>query len=113
VLNMGRKQRLFKGPLRDAVLMHSRWCTWPGCNRPAEQCEADHVLMLEGGDYAQVVIRVRPGDVASVSPQLVDLRDGYERLFVDLVAALPVQRGTDRRSLRLVTLSMNPMLSSS
>jgi hypothetical protein len=44
VVNLGRKKRLFTGPLRDAVLMHSRWCTWPGCNRPAEQCEADHVL---------------------------------------------------------------------
>ena len=26
VVNMGRKQRLFTGPLHDAVLMHSRWC---------------------------------------------------------------------------------------
>ena len=30
--------------------------------------------------------------------------DGYERLFIDLVAALPVRRGTDRRSLRLMLL---------
>ena len=44
VVNMGRKQRLFTGPLRDAVLMHSRWCVCPGCTRPAARCEADHVL---------------------------------------------------------------------
>ena len=44
VVNMGRKQRLFTGPLRDAVLMHSRWCVCPGCHVPAAQCEADHVL---------------------------------------------------------------------
>ena len=44
VLNMGRKQRLFTGALRDAVLMHSRWCTRPGCHVPATHCEADHVL---------------------------------------------------------------------
>ncbi len=44
VVNMGRTQRLFTGPLRDAVLMHSRWCIWPGCNRPANHCEADHIL---------------------------------------------------------------------
>jgi len=44
VIDMGRKQRLFTGALRDAVLMHSRWCVWPGCHRPAAQCDADHVL---------------------------------------------------------------------
>ena len=44
VVNMGRKQRLFTGPLRDAVLMHSRWCVCPGCRVVAAQCEADHVL---------------------------------------------------------------------
>ncbi len=44
VTDMGRKQRLFTGALRDAVLMHSRRCVWPGCHRPADQCDADHVL---------------------------------------------------------------------
>ena len=44
VLNMGRKQRLFTGPLRDAVMMQSKRCTWVGCDRPGEHCEADHVL---------------------------------------------------------------------
>ena len=44
ITDMGRKQRLFTGALRDAVLMHSRRCVWPGCHRPANQCDADHVL---------------------------------------------------------------------
>ncbi len=44
VLDMGRRQRLFTGPLRDAVMMTSRWCIWPGCARPAAHCEADHLL---------------------------------------------------------------------
>jgi len=44
VVNMGRKHRVFKGPLRDAVMMHSKWCICPGCRVPAAQCEADHVL---------------------------------------------------------------------
>ena len=44
VVNMGRKQRLFTGALRDAVMMHSRWCTCPGCRVAAAHCEADHVL---------------------------------------------------------------------
>ena len=44
VVNMGRKQRLFTGALREAVLMQSRRCTWVGCDRPGEHCQADHIL---------------------------------------------------------------------
>jgi hypothetical protein len=44
VTDMGRKQRLFTGALRDAVMLANRRCTWPGCNRPTAQCEADHTL---------------------------------------------------------------------
>jgi len=44
VVNMGRKQRLFSGALRDAVRMQSKWCTWVGCDRPGKHCEADHLL---------------------------------------------------------------------
>ena len=59
-------------------------------------CVAHLESLLEESDYAQVVIRVRPGDVPAVAAHLVALRDGYERLFVDLIAALPLARGVDR-----------------
>ena len=67
-------------------------------------CVAHLEALLEESDYAQVVIRVRPGDVPTVAAHLVELRDAYERLFVDLVADLPLARGIDRRSLRLMLL---------
>src|SRR5262249_9448578 len=60
--------------------------------------------LLQESDYAQVVIRVRPSDAPSVEAELVKLRDDYERLFVELVQELPLARGTDRRSLRLMLL---------
>ncbi len=44
VVDVGRKQRLFTGALRDAVVLVSHRCIWPGCYRPASQCQADHVL---------------------------------------------------------------------
>ena len=44
ILNMGRKQRLFTGALRDAVMMQSKRCTCAGCSVPAAQCQADHTL---------------------------------------------------------------------
>ncbi|MGB8861011.1 MAG: DUF222 domain-containing protein [Ilumatobacteraceae bacterium] len=44
VVDTGRRQRLFTGPLREAVLLMSRRCVWPGCHQPANACQADHVL---------------------------------------------------------------------
>jgi AcrR family transcriptional regulator len=67
-------------------------------------CVAHLESLLNAGDYAQVVIRVRPSDAPSVADELVARRDGYERLLVELVQALPLARSVDRRSLRLMLL---------
>ena len=67
-------------------------------------CVAHLEALLAENNYARVVIRVQPADVPSVAPDLVAQRDGYERLFVDLIACLPVERSVDRRSLRLMLL---------
>ena len=44
VLDMGRRKRLFTGPLRDAVLAAARRCTYVGCQVPGPHCEADHLV---------------------------------------------------------------------
>jgi hypothetical protein len=49
VLDMGRRQRLFNGPLRDAVLQSSPRCTHKGCNVAGEHCEADHLIPYARG----------------------------------------------------------------
>ena len=67
-------------------------------------CVAHLHAVLEESGYAQVVIRVRPSDVPSAAAHLIELRDAYERLFVDLVDALPIGQGVDRRGLRLLLL---------
>ena len=67
-------------------------------------CIAHLESLLNAGDYAQVVIRVRPSDAPSVAAELVKRRDEYERLFVELVQALPLARGVDRRTVRLMLL---------
>jgi hypothetical protein len=51
-----------------------------------------------------VVIRVRPGDVPAAAADLTALRDAYERLFADLIAALPLAPDVDRSGLRLMLL---------
>jgi AcrR family transcriptional regulator len=67
-------------------------------------CIAHLEALLQGSDYAQVVIRVLPADAPSVAAELVRLRDDYERLWVELVQDLPLARGVDRRSCRLMLL---------
>jgi hypothetical protein len=44
VIDMGRRSRLFTGTTREAVLLLSDRCLWPGCDRPNRNCEADHSL---------------------------------------------------------------------
>lgn len=67
-------------------------------------CVAHLEAVLEESGYAQVVIRVRPADVPSATAQLNNLRDAYERLFVELIDALPLAPGVDRRGVRLLLL---------
>ena len=75
---------------------------------PWERLEAACIAHLEAllgdSDYAQVVIRVRPSDVPAVADRLLELRDRYEHIFVDLIDALPLQGDIDRRTLRLMLL---------
>jgi AcrR family transcriptional regulator len=67
-------------------------------------CVAHLESILQDDDYAQVVIRVRPGDAAVAGPRLVALRDDYEALFTRLIQELRLPRGTDRRTLRLMLI---------
>src|SRR5262245_59982420 len=67
-------------------------------------CVAHLEAVLEESGYAQVVIRVRPADVPSVTQQLNGLRDAYEQRFVELIDACPVAEGIDRRGVRLLLL---------
>ena len=67
-------------------------------------CVAHLEALLDDRDYAQVVIRVRPQDAPSVAARLTELRDEYERIFVGLIAALPLAPGVDRQTLRLMLL---------
>ena len=69
-------------------------------------CIAHLEALLAEGDYAQVVIRVRPGDVPEVAERLTALRDRYERIFVELIDGLPLRAGVDRRNLRLMLLGV-------
>jgi hypothetical protein len=49
VIDLGRKQRLFSGASREAVMLLAVVCSWTGCDMRAEWCEADHTVGWKGG----------------------------------------------------------------
>jgi hypothetical protein len=54
VIDLGRRQRLFTGSSRIALGLTQRTCTHPGCDLPADQCQADHATPhTEGGPTDQ------------------------------------------------------------
>ncbi len=67
-------------------------------------CVAHLETVLRHSDYAQVLIRVLPNDVAPAAARLAELRDEYEKQFATLVGALPLAAGADRRALRLMLI---------
>ncbi len=42
IIDLGRKSRLFRGNNRDAALLLTDRCIWPGCDRQVRHCQADH-----------------------------------------------------------------------
>jgi TetR/AcrR family transcriptional regulator, cholesterol catabolism regulator len=78
-----------------------------GASTPIKRLEAACIahleMLLTDSDYAQVVVRVLPEDVPSVSERLTALRDDYEARFRSLIAALAPPRAR-RRYLRLMLL---------
>jgi AcrR family transcriptional regulator len=67
-------------------------------------CIAHLETLVDGSAYARVVVRVQPEDDAAAASELIALRDRYEELFQELVAALDLPDATERRYLRLLLL---------
>ncbi len=44
VIDVGVRQRLFRGAKRTAVLARDRGCVDPSCDVPMDRCEVDHVI---------------------------------------------------------------------
>ncbi len=43
VIDLGRRRRCFTGAAREAALLTSLGCDWPGCEVPPSRCQVDHV----------------------------------------------------------------------
>lgn len=53
VLDVGREQRLVTPDIRHALHVRDQGCVFPGCNRPAADCDAHHIVpWVQGGPTA-------------------------------------------------------------
>ncbi|HSO07496.1 MAG TPA: TetR/AcrR family transcriptional regulator [Pelomicrobium sp.] len=87
------------GAVREAVAgVEGPWA------RLEAACRAHLEALLGGSDFAQVVIRIFPGDAPGVEDRLAALREGYERQFRGLVEDLPLAADADARLVRLFLL---------
>ena len=75
----------------------------PWCRLEAA-CTAHLETLLDGSEYARVVVRVQPEEDDQVHAALVALRDRYEGQFRELIAALGLEDSQAERSLRLLLL---------
>src|SRR4051794_12945751 len=81
VIDVGRRERFFTGALRHAIEIRDRHCQFPGCNVPAEFCQADHkVPYAQGGETTEangqmhcgVDNRRRNGTLAPYDPERLE-----------------------------------------
>lgn len=49
IIELGERTRFFTGGLRRCIEIAHRYCTHPGCDVPAEDCEIDHIVEYEDG----------------------------------------------------------------
>jgi len=50
VIDVGRSERVIRGPRRRALIARDQHCQWPGCDRPASWCDGHHIVhWLQGG----------------------------------------------------------------
>lgn len=70
-----------------------------------EAASAGHLqAILDANAYAQVIVRVVPGDAGEVAEALTEARDEYEARFRRLLEPLELAPGIDRGRLRLMLL---------
>lgn len=79
-------------------------CPLDAWDRLQAACQAHLSALLEGSDFAHVVVRVIPQDVPGAAEELVKLRNAYETKFATLVEALPTSADTNPSLLRLMLI---------
>ena len=90
--------------ISDAVDGALADCQGDAWARLQTACAAHLATLLEGSDFAHVVVRVVPHDAPGAESELVALRNAYEARFITLVEDLPLPPSTDPSLFRLMLI---------
>ena len=79
VLDVGRTHRLVTAPIRTALTLRDRGCSFPTCSTPPESCEAHHILPWWQGGSTSVgnMVLLCPHHHAQIEPARHGLRDQW------------------------------------
>jgi hypothetical protein len=60
VIELGRRERFYRGGLQRAIQLRDRHCTYNGCDIPADRCHVDHIVeYANGGETTEENGRLR------------------------------------------------------
>ena len=54
VIDIGRAERVIKGPRRRALIARDKHCQWPDCERPGSWCDGHHVVHWARGGGSEL-----------------------------------------------------------
>ena len=54
VIDVGRSERVIRGPRRRALIARDLHCQWPACDRPASWCDGHHIVSWVHGGGSEI-----------------------------------------------------------
>ncbi len=99
ILDLGRGNRLFTGPTRQALALRDQGCVFPGCNAPPTICEGHHIQPWWAGGRTDLgnAVLLCPHHHRIVEPRPTDTENQWQvRIGVDGVPELLPPRFVDK-----------------
>ncbi len=99
ILDLGRGNRLFTGPTRQALALRDQGCVFPGCNAPPTICEGHHITPWWAGGRTDLgnAVLLCPHHHRIVEPRPTDQENQWQvRIAGDGVPELLPPRFVDK-----------------
>ncbi len=99
ILDLGRGNRLFTGPTRQALAVRDQGCVFPGCNAPATICEGHHITPWWAGGRTDLgnAVLLCPHHHRIVEPRPTDTENQWQvRIGGDGIPELLPPRFVDK-----------------
>ncbi len=99
ILDLGRGNRLFTGPTRQALVLRDRGCVFPGCTAPPTICEGHHITPWWNGGRTDLgnAVLLCPCHHRIIEPRPTDQENQWQvRIAADGIPELLPPRFVDK-----------------